>query len=88
MQTQTKSHFVCFIVGTCYNMPRSGRTSLLTIATKSRRHHLKQIQDQLLLKHVKVAMLMKRMAQVTLHQQNVADQMVKRRRNKGEVKIL
>jgi hypothetical protein len=68
-------------------MSRSERTSLLTIATKNRRHHLKQ-QDQLLLEHVKVAMLMKRMAQVTLHQQNVADQMVKRRRKKGEVKIL
>jgi hypothetical protein len=35
---------------------------------------------------MKVAMVMKRMVQVILHQQKVADQMVRRRRNKGEVK--
>jgi hypothetical protein len=79
--TNIRGHSLYFIVGTCYNMPRSGRTFLVTTATttRNRRHHLKQAQDQLLLEQMKVAMVMKRMVQVILHQQKVADQMVRRR---------
>jgi hypothetical protein len=71
-------------------MPRSGRTFLITtiITTKNRRRHLKQAQYQLLLEQMKVAMVMKRMVEFILHQQNLANQMVRRKRNKGKVKLL
>jgi hypothetical protein len=88
--TNIRGHSLYFIVGTFYNMPRIGRTFLITttITTKNRRRHLKQAQDQLLLEQMKVAMVMKRMVEVILHQQNLANQMVRRKRNKGKVKIL
>ena len=78
MQIRIKSHLVCYIVGTCCSMPRSGKTSLVTAPTKNRRHHQQQVQGLLLLEHMKVTMVMKKMVQVILHQEKVG-LMVRRR---------